>query len=190
MSRSWQRGRTLLRNVKNVLVLMAVLAMAALAARQAGWLAPESGTFTAIDGDSLRKGAQEFRLHAIDAPELHQTCTSSAGRDYPCGREARDALRKLVKNKPLDCRIIETDRYGRLVAQCRAETLDINGELVRLGWAIAYRQHGRDYVDEEAEAKEARHGIWQGAFDIPEAWRRTHRDSLVRGGLSGESPPD
>ena len=190
MSRPWQRGSALLRNVKNVLVLMAVLAMAAMAARQAGWLAPESGTFAAIDGDSLRKGAQEFRLHAIDAPELHQTCTSSAGKDYPCGREARDALRKLVKDRALDCRILETDRYGRLVAQCRAGTLDINGEMVRLGWAIAYRRHGLGYVDEEAEAKAARRGIWQGTFDAPEAWRRTHRDSLVRGGLSDESPPD
>ena len=50
--------------------------MVLFAVRQAGWLETQSGDFIAVDGDSLRKGNQDYRLHAIDAPELvHWNCT-------------------------------------------------------------------------------------------------------------------
>ncbi len=172
------------------MVFIVLLAMLALGARQAGWLAPESGAFTAVDGDSLRKGESEYRLHAIDAPELHQECQDGAGRGYPCGRQARDALRRLVSGKTLDCRIIETDRYERLVAACSAGGIDINNEMVRRGWAIAYRKHGLDHIAAEAEARAARRGIWQGRFDDPEDWRAEHRNRLVQGSMENSIPPD
>jgi endonuclease YncB( thermonuclease family) len=171
-------------------VFLALLLMVAVAANKAGWLAPESGRFSAIDGDSLRKGAQEYRLHGIDAPELHQQCQGADGRGYPCGRAARDHLRGLVNGQTLDCGIAETDRYGRRVAQCRAGTVDINREMVRSGWAIAYRRHGTDYADEEADARKARRGIWQGAFEAPERWRAQHRNSIMRGNITAEPVPE
>ena len=34
--------------------------------------------------------------------------------------------------------VIETDRYGRFVATCSAGETDINREMVRLGWALAW----------------------------------------------------
>lgn len=156
------------------MVFIMLLVLVALAARQGGWLAPESGAFTAVDGDSLRKGASEYRLHAIDAPELHQDCENRKGRSYSCGREAREALRRLIAGKMLDCNILETDRYHRFVAVCAAGETDINNEMVRLGWAMAYRKHGLDHIAAEAEAKAARRGIWQGPFEDPEDWRADH----------------
>ena len=162
-----------------------------LALRQTGWLAPEQGTFIAIDGDSLRKGDGEYRLHAIDAPELHQTCSSASGADCPCGRDAQKALRALVSGHDLSCRILETDHYGRAIANCLQADLDINAEMVRLGWAIAYRQHGLDYIAAETAAKKARRGIRQGPFETPEDWRAEHRNSLVQGGMAdGTLQPD
>jgi endonuclease YncB( thermonuclease family) len=167
-------------------MLIALLAMVLFAMRQAGWLDPVSGTFIAIDGDSLRKGKTEFRLHAIDAPELNQTCLTSSGRTYPCGREARQALKLLTTNRSLECQVFETDRYGRGIATCVSDKLEINAEMVRLGWAIAYRRHGLGYVGAEAEARKARRGIWQGAFEDPEDWRASHRAELIMGGMSAE----
>jgi endonuclease YncB( thermonuclease family) len=42
--------------------------------------------------------------------------------------------------------------------------------MVRSGWAIAWP--GRDYQHEEEQARAARRGLWQGAFQRPEDWRR------------------
>lgn len=143
--------------------------------RESGVFEPRVGRFTVVDGDSLRNGNDNIRLHAIDAPELRQTCRDATGKDYPCGRQARAALRKLVSGRDVRCRIIETDRYGRLVAVCHAGDLDINAELVRQGWALAYRRHGLDYVAVEDEARRAGRGLWQGRFENPEAWRAADR---------------
>lgn len=172
-------------------MFLALFVMVAVVAGRTGWLAPESGQFSAIDGDSLRKGEHEYRLHGIDAPELHQQCQGADGRDYACGRAARDRLRSLISGQPLACDIAETDRYGRRVAQCRAGPKDINREMVLSGWAMAYRRHGTDYAEEEADARKARRGIWQGDFEIPERWRSQHRNSIKRGDISaGPAPED
>lgn len=183
------RKRPLLRTLADAMVFIMLLVMVALAARQGGWLVPESGAFTAVDGDSLRKSTSEYRLHAIDAPELHQDCQNRAGRSYPCGREAHEALRRLIAGKTLACSIIETDRYQRLVAACAAGKTDINNEMVRLGWAMAYRKHGLDHIAAEAQARAARRGIWQGRFENPEDWRAEHRGPM-RGGMDDGNTPD
>jgi len=170
-------------------VFLALLVLVAVAAGRTGWLAPETGRFSAIDGDSLRKGEQEYRLHGIDAPELHQDCTGADGRMFACGRAARDHLRDLVRGQTLDCDMLETDRYGRLVAQCRAGNVDINREMVRSGWAIAYRRHGTEFADAEAAARKARRGIWQGDFEMPERWRERQRNAIMQGAVVGDPVP-
>jgi len=184
LRRGPRKPRSRGRSLADALIFLAALALAALGADRMGWLFPQSGTFTAIDGDSLRKGAQDYRLHGIDAPELHQTCSGADGRDYPCGRLARDELRRLVGNTALACAVRDTDRYGRNVISCRAGETDINAEMVKRGWAIAYRRHGTAYADEEREARAARRGLWAGTFETPERWRERQRDGLMRGSLA------
>jgi endonuclease YncB( thermonuclease family) len=172
------------------MVFVALVAMVLVAMRQGGLLWSETGRFSAIDGDSLRKGDAEYRLHAIDAPELRQLCISAAGAEYACGREAQSELRRLVSSGDIECRGLETDRYGRTVVTCMSGTTDINAEMVRSGWAVAYRSKGLDYVAAEDEAKAARRGIWQGQFDNPEAWRKQQRSRMVQGSMGEELPPD
>lgn len=181
--------RTPGRSLVDGLVFLALFALIAFAMGRTGWFAPEEGRFLAIDGDSLRKGEQEYRLHGIDAPELHQQCQDAHGRDYACGRAARDELKRLVTGQTLTCEISETDRYGRLVADCRADGTDINRAMVLSGWAIAYRRHGTSYAQEEAEARSARRGIWQGRFETPERWRDQNRTSLMQGSTAAEPVP-
>lgn len=171
-------------------MLIALLKIVLLTLKHGGWTGAETGRFTAIDGDSLKRGAQEYRLHAIDAPELRQNCETANGVSYPCGRRAHEALRSLIGNRELSCSAIETDRYGRLVAICRAETTDIAGEMVRIGWAVAYRQHGIHYIGTEGEAKAQRLGLWQGRFQNPDEWRRERRKAIVRGSMAEEVEPD
>ena len=184
------KPRPLARTLFDALVLVALLAMVGLALRQSGLLPVAPGTYLAIDGDSLRKDGEDFRLHGIDAPELHQACQTGNGQIYPCGQEARNALRRLVSQQLLDCRMRDVDRYGRSVVTCKAGDLDINAEMVRLGWAIAYRRHGLGYVREETTAHVASRGLWQGRFENPEAWRARHRGGPVRGSAIPAATPD
>ena len=159
--------------------MLLLLAVITLFARQAGWLPDETGSFTAVDGDSLRKDGKDFRLHAIDAPELFQTCWRADGREYDCGHAARDELRRLIRNATVTCQVLDTDRYGRSVAECSAGNVNLNDAMVRAGWAIAYTRPGPDHAAAEDEARAAGRGIWQGRFQRPEAWRRANRQGLV-----------
>jgi hypothetical protein len=66
----------------------------------------------------------------------------------------------------------DTDRYGRVVAVCRAETEDLNAWMVRLGDAIAYWRYAENYANSVFAAKTLRQGIWAGTFQEPSEWRR------------------
>lgn len=192
--RNAARPRSRWRRLGDALGFILVAAIVVFAARQGGVLPDmgqtDAGRFTAIDGDSLRKDGQEYRLHAIDAPEFRQMCQQADGSDYPCGQEARRELARLIGSGPLACRVLETDRYQRFVAECRKGALNINEAMVRAGWAVAYRRHGRDYASAEAEARNNRRGIWQGRFETPEDWRNAHRQDFRRSGLMAETLPE
>lgn len=140
-------------------------------------------SYQAIDGDSFRAGDLEIRLHGIDAPEYRQTCRDRAGKTLPCGKLARDALSTLIRTRTVKCSIIDRDRYGREVSVCKDGTLDLNREMVRLGWAVAYRRHALNYVAAEREAKAAQRGIWAWDFVRPEDYRAKSR--AVQGSAVG-----
>jgi endonuclease YncB( thermonuclease family) len=137
-------------------------------------------TYEAIDGDSFKAKAIEIRLFGIDAPEYRQSCRDANQREQPCGKLARDALSKLIRSRTVKCSTMDQDRYGRQVSVCKNGALDINQEIVRLGWAIAYRKHSRSYVKAENEARLSKRGIWAWQFEAPESYRRKNdRDSLL-----------
>src|SRR4029453_6485441 len=69
------------------------------------------------DGDSLEINGTRWRLHAIDAPELYQTCPDG----WPAGAEAAAYLRSLIAGRTLTCEPRGTDRYGRTIGLCRAD---------------------------------------------------------------------
>lgn len=125
------------------------------------------GNVTVNDGDSLTIDGRRIRLVGIDAPELDQTCTDAAGRDYACGRRARSALAALVARGKVRCESAQRDRYDRLLAVCYADRVDINAAMVEAGWAVSYG----DYLLVETQAREAGSGLWAGRFDSPRDWR-------------------
>lgn len=134
------------------------------------------GAARTIDGDSLWVGSDEVRLKGIDAPEGRQTCQRD-GVSWRCGDAARDALRRLIGTDTVICTVSERDRYGRLLAACRAADRNLNAEMVASGMAVAYGDFGR----EEAAAKKGRLGIWQSEFEMPRQWRDRHNGGR-RGG--------
>ena len=75
---------------------------------------------------------------------------------YPCGEAARGALVRLIGNQRVRCQEHDIDRYGRVVAACWAGDVEINGEMVREGWAVAYEAFTHAYQADEREARRAR----------------------------------
>lgn len=183
--RPWRRRsprppRSLWRSLLDIGIFIAAAGIVLLGIRVFNQVTVTPGTADIIDGDSFRLGKDEIRLNGIDAPEYRQTCRDEDGREWTCGRSAADALRRLVSGREVACTGLDADRYGRLVARCTAGGIELNAEMVRLGWAIAYTRHSNAYRDEESEARRDRRGIWRGTFDLPEDWRETHRPHIDR----------
>lgn len=173
--------------------LLALLLLIGLALTAWLWLPTPIATLPlvhVIDGDSLtvrQDGATlTIRLTGIDAVEYRQDCERSGPSRWPCGREARAALEKIVGRGPLHCEVAAKDRYDRTLAACRTrpfpDGVDLGAEMVRLGWAVAT---GDAYMVEEAGAQAKRRGIWQGDFARPADWRATHERALP-----ALAPPD
>ncbi|KQO66055.1 nuclease [Methylobacterium sp. Leaf87] len=136
---------------------------------------PIVGRASVTDGDTVVIRETRIRLHGIDAPESAQTCKDATGKDYRCGQAAALALADHIGKRVVTCEPRDTDRYGRVVAVCRAESKDLNAWMVREGHAIAYRRYSEEYVNSELTAKSLRHGIWAGTFQDPSDWRREKR---------------
>ena len=137
-----------------------------------------SGSATIVDGDTLRIGSTTIRLYGIDAPESRQSC-ERAGNSWFCGEESSRKLRQLVGDKAVMCYEIDRDRYGRVVAICRAGDIELGAAMVMSGLALAYRQYGTEYVKHETAAKDAARGMWSGDFVAPWDWRGGIRETAV-----------
>jgi endonuclease YncB( thermonuclease family) len=175
-----------------------LLVSAAISATAQWGCAPQAAEITGrvtkvVDGDSLEIGSDRIRLYGIDAPEGRQDCRRT-GQTWRCGDAAAAQLRKLVQGATLRCTPHDTDEYGRSVSVCRNGSTDINAEMVRAGFALAYRRYSNDYVDEENEARAAKRGLWSAEFTMPWDWRRDSREETPRptsgGGSSGTQAPN
>ncbi|QIK78646.1 thermonuclease family protein [Sphingomonas piscis] len=132
-----------------------------------------SGVGKAADGDTLTLGADRIRLFGIDAPELNQTCERS-GQRWNCGEEAKVRLASLI-SRGISCSTNGTDDFGRLLARCSLNGVDLNQLMVTSGFAVAFRRYSLDYVSAEEKARAAKRGIWAGSFQMPSDYRQSGR---------------
>ncbi|WP_245444961.1 thermonuclease family protein [Pseudaminobacter soli (ex Li et al. 2025)] len=155
----------------DICLAVAILGMLAVVSARFDLLATRQNTGSVIvnDGDTVTLNGERIRLIGMDAPEYMQAC-NKGGIDYPCGRQAREALVRLIAGRSVTCEGSKRDRYGRLLAVCNAGGVDLNRAMVEQGWAVAYG----DYGDAERMARDRRAGIWAGTFEQPSDWRASH----------------
>lgn len=138
-------------------------------------LAEVTGKPEIVDAGTLEIGGQRIRLAGIDAPAYDQTCRAG-GRRWSCGFEAASALAYFVAGSWVSCAERGRDATGALLATCYAGGKggpDVAVWLVARGWALA--RPGSAYIALEEGAREARQGLWRGAFVAPAEWRRGRR---------------
>jgi hypothetical protein len=69
------------------------------------------------------------------------------------------ALDDLVARRSIQCEERDVDQYGRTVAECFVASLSLNDELVKRGWAVAYREYSEAHVTAEEAARAAKRGV-------------------------------
>jgi endonuclease YncB( thermonuclease family) len=147
-----------------------------------------TGTAKVREGDHVQIGSTRIRLGGIDAPSVDQLCLNNSGERWTCGIAARDELIKHTDNKTWTCHLRQAaDRRGRVIARCEVDGEDIQKWIVKSGWALSYTRFSHDYDADEKAAREAKAGMWQGAFIAPWDWRVRNKKTTILGAVK---PPE
>jgi len=131
------------------------------------------------DGDTMRVRSRtgavlKIRFACIDAPELKQQL----------GQESRDTLRSYINESDGKVRIkvVDTDRYGRSVAEVWTKSGLLQSRMTGSGMAFAYDQykkncpHWNSVKSSEQVAIEYKLGVWSSPnFIKPWDWRKGNR---------------
>ena len=132
-----------------------------------------------VDGDTIVLNNERIRLQGMDAPETKQYCKAKDKKTkIPCGKIATEKLKEIIGNNKVTCNIKGTDRYKRKLAYCYVGDININQEMVKRGYAVAYSKYDKSFLSEEIEAKRLKLGFWAGKFKNPEIWRKKNKRRL------------
>lgn len=127
----------------------------------------------AIDGNLIKINGAIYKLWGVDAPELDQRCYPDGWR---AGIEAARALAAMIDRHPIiTCDAKAKDRYGHIVAVCRAGGKDLGAAMVEGGMAWATTGASTDYLEFEARAARVRSGVHAHACLAPWEWREQRR---------------
>lgn len=128
------------------------------------------------DGDTLTvfdntaHAQTKIRISAIDAPEKAQ----------PFGQRAKQALSDLCYGKSANIVYVDTDRYGRTVADISCAGVDAGRSMVGSGMAWAYDKYisGHEYLYPiQDKARRNKTGIWNIEAIPPWDWRKAQRNN-------------
>jgi endonuclease YncB( thermonuclease family) len=125
------------------------------------------------DGDTLTVLNEDFqqvkvRLAEIDAPEKKQAF----------GTRSRQSLGELCHEKRAEVRVIDVDRYKRIVGRVSCAGVDANAAQVRRGMAWVYDRYAKDKTlyRLQDEARSGGRGLWRDPRAIsPWTWRSGQR---------------
>jgi len=126
------------------------------------------------DGDTVviepEKGGKNItcRLYGIDSPETEKRDR----RGQPYAKEAAEELKKLILGQQVEVATTGEKTHNRDVCIIRNNGMDINREMIKRGYAWAYRKHlespyASEYIEAENEARVQRSGIWRQANPLP-----------------------
>lgn len=123
------------------------------------------------DGDTFEMLAAgnkklRIRIHGIDAPE----------REQPFYRKSRDFLGSICFHKEVMIKVVEKDRWGRLVAHAfTPDGKSIGYQMVENGFAWHFTRYSRDPNLKKLEnsARSRKAGLWADKNPVaPWKWRR------------------
>lgn len=90
---------------------------------------------TAVDGDTLRCGAERVRLIGIDAPEIPGHCAARRRCVKGDARASKAALAALIAGRPVRLERHGIDRWGRTLAFAWVDGVSLSCAQLRGGHA-------------------------------------------------------
>ena len=114
------------------------------------------------------------RLYGIDAPETPQYTSKGTRKKpgQPYGEEATITLKRMILEQTVEVTLIGPKKHNGAICRIEKDGIDVNLEMVRLGYAWAYKQHLKQphsfyYIGAERDAREQRLGLWQDKNPTP-----------------------
>ena len=132
------------------------------------------GKVRIIDGDTIEINNEKIRFSGIDAFEKKQKCNRKDGTEYACGEIAISILSMIISDQSVRCIKEKKDRYKRWLSICYIGKLDINENMVSLGYAFNYMS--KKYKSAENDAMKVSAGAWSGKFIYPWKWRKLEKN--------------
>lgn len=125
-----------------------------------------------LDGDTVKLRSDwhiyKIRLAGIDAPEKQQAY----------GVQSKIYLDHLIADKDVSIKVLSCDQYGRYVGKIYLNGKDINGEMIRSGYAWHYNHFDSNpvYAGFMLDAQRSNRGLWQEVHPTPPWIFRKGRD--------------
>lgn len=135
------------------------------------WSPAAATAMHVVDGDTLKDQATTYRLWGIDAPEAGQDCAKRGGDTWACGKAATAEMERLVIGKDVRCDDLGQDEYGRTLAVCKADGVDISAAMIQAGLAWSFRRYAHDYDALEDQVRASGVGVWQAPTETPWDYR-------------------
>lgn len=116
-----------------------------------------------LDGDTVKLRSDwhiyKIRLAGIDAPEKQQAY----------GVQSKIYLERLIADKDVSIKVLSCDQYGRYVGKIYLNGKDINGEMIRSGYAWHYYHFDSNpvYAGFMLDAQRSNRGLWQEVHPTP-----------------------
>lgn len=102
----------------------------------------EAAAWRVIDGDTIEIDGERIRIAGIDTPE---TFRPQCDAERMLGEIAAAELAGRMQGRELELERLGTDRYGRTLANVRADGEDLGASLVRDGLAVVWEGRRHDW---------------------------------------------
>jgi endonuclease YncB( thermonuclease family) len=155
--------------------------------RKRGRAPPQASDYSVSSELPEEVHGTRIRLWGIDAPESSQLCRNDESLLYRCGAKAANELDTFIARRPVECSPVSLDQYGRTVAVCSIDGVDLAEWLVRNGLALDWPTYSKGkYAKAQSEADYGGRGIWVGSYVAPWLFRACIR----QGGRPGDCSDD
>lgn len=108
------------------------------------------------DGDTITCSGTRVRIFGINAPEIAHPDLGI--EEEPGGQQAKARMISLTVGRPVLCAVAgnQHDRYGRMVARCTVNGVDLGQVLLREGFACEWLRYDHGFYSGRGRVCDAR----------------------------------